>query len=256
VDGILNHKQHLFNMPITLSNTSGAGNFTLRNSSNSGRLSMSITNAIITNGLTLQLDASDSTSYPGSGTTWFDLAGTQQNITLVGTPTYTSTAPSYFTFNGSTQRGSGAGAVLSTTTYTKSVWFYLNALADNNLVSSDVGGHFMFFAGSNKLYCGHANWSVYTAFPSNANFSLSTWYNATLTFNTTDGMVLYINGSQDSTYTANKTAHSGNSSTNIAAFGAGNLLNGRIAKVYCYNRSLTAAEVLQNYNADKAKFGL
>jgi hypothetical protein len=97
---------------------------------------------------------------------------------------------------------------------------------------------------------------VYTAFPSNANFSLSTWYNATLTFNTTDGMVLYINGSQDSTYTANKTAHSGNSSTNIAAFGAGNLLNGRIAKVYCYNRSLTAAEVLQNYNADKAKFGL
>lgn len=69
-------------------------------------------------------------------------------------------------------------------------------------------------------------------------------------------MVLYINGLQDSTYTANKTAHGGNSSTNIASFGGGNLLNGRIAKVYCYNRSLTASEVLQNFNADKSEFGL
>jgi hypothetical protein len=69
-------------------------------------------------------------------------------------------------------------------------------------------------------------------------------------------MTLYINGVQDSTYTANKTAHSGDSSTNIATFGGGNLLNGRISKVYCYNRSLTAAEVLQNYNVDKSQFGL
>jgi hypothetical protein len=69
-------------------------------------------------------------------------------------------------------------------------------------------------------------------------------------------MVLYINGIQDSTYTDNKTAHGGDSSTNIATFGGGNLLNGRIAKVYCYNRSLTAAEVLNNYNLDKSQFGL
>jgi hypothetical protein len=69
-------------------------------------------------------------------------------------------------------------------------------------------------------------------------------------------MVLYINGVQDSTYTANKNAHGGDSSTNIATYGGGNLLNGRIAKVYCYNRSLTSAEVLQNYNFDKSQFGL
>jgi len=244
-------------MPLTLSNTSGAGNFTLVNNSNSGGLNMSIAATIVTDSLTLQLDASNASSYPGSGTTWFDLAGAQQNITLVNSPTYTATAPSYFTFNGSNQRGTGTGAVLSSTTYTKSVWFYLNAYVDNNLVSSETGGHYMYFAGGNKLYSGNSNWAGFPSnFPSVASFSLNTWYNATITFNTTDGMKLYINGNLDSSYTTIKTAFTGDGSTNIASYGAGNLLNGRIAKVYCYNRSLTAAEVLQNYNADKAKFGL
>jgi hypothetical protein len=212
---------------------------------------------IITNGLTLQLDAGNSLSYGGSGTTWYDLAGTSEDITLVGSPTFTSGTPAYFTFNGSTQRGTGSGAVLTSTSYTKSVWFYLNSFTDNNLVSSDTGGHYMFFGGGTKLYSGHSNWAGFpTNYPSTATFSLSTWYNATLTFNTTDGMKLYINGTLDSSYTAIKTAFTGNGSTNIASYGSGNLLNGRIAKVYCYNRSLTSTEVLQNYNTDKAQFGL
>ena len=239
-------------MSLTLINNGEIGSFSI-----AGKLSIiRRTVSLVTSGLTLQLDAGNSTSYPGSGTTWTDLAGTQQNITLVNSPTYTSGTPAYFTFNGSNQYGTGAGAVLTTTAYTKSVWFYLNGYADNNLVSSATGGHFIYMNSGNKIYCGHANWSNYIAFPSTANISLSTWYNVTLTFNTTDGMVLYINGTQDSTYTANKSAHGGNSSTNIATFGGSNLLNGRISKVYCYNRSLTAAEVLQNFNSDKSQFGL
>ena len=245
-------------MTLTLTNRGTNGSLAISNVNN-GIGGLSLIPALVplvTDGLTLRLDAGNSSSYPGSGTTWTDLAGTQQNITLVNSPTFTSGTPGYFTFNGSNQYGTGAGAVLTTTAYTKSVWFYLNGYNDNNLVSSATGGHFMYMNSGNKIYCGHANWANYIAYPSTANISLSTWYNATLTFNTTDGMVLYINGTQDSTYTANKTAHGGDSSTNIATFGGGNLLNGRIAKVYCYNRSLTAAEVLQNYNADKSQFGL
>jgi hypothetical protein len=212
---------------------------------------------IVTADLTMRLDASNSSSYPGSGSTWFDLAGTQDNISLVNSPAYTSGSPSYFSFNGSTQRGSGTALnVIPATSYTKSLWFYLNAYVDNNLVSSDTGGHFMFFAGGNKLYSGHANWGSYTLYPSVTSFSLNTWYYAALTFNTTDGFNLYVNGSFDSSYTADKSARGGNGSTNLASFGAGNLLNGRIAKVYTYSRSLSSAEVLQNFNADKAEFGL
>lgn len=215
------------------------------------------TAVIATSGLTLHLDAANTTSYSGSGSTWTDLAGTEDNITLVNSPTFTSGTPSYFTFNGSNQRGTGSGTnVVPSTAYTKSVWFYLNSFTDNNLVSSDTGGHFMYMAGTTKLYCGHANWGVYTAFPSSANLSLSTWYNATLTFSTTNGMKLYLNGALDSSYTANKTAHGGNGSTNIAAFGVGNFLNGRISHVMCYNREITSTEVQDNYNALKARFGL
>ena len=244
-------------MPISFINTNGSGNIILNNVLGIGTIKSNVVaSSVVTSNLTLYLDASNPSSYPGSGSTWFDLQSPQQNITLVNSPTYTSTAPSYFTFNGSTQRGAGSGAVLSSTTYTKSVWFYLNAYTDNNLVSSDTGGHYMFFQGSNRLYSGNTNWAGFPSnFPSVATFSLNTWYNATITFNTTDGMKLYVNGVFDSSYTTIKTAFTGNGSTNIAAFGAGNFLNGRIAKVFCYDRSLTEQEVVQNYNATKASFG-
>lgn len=239
-------------MSLTFINTGNNGSLTI-----GGGLQIFTPISIVTDGLTLQLDAGNSSSYPGSGTTWTDLAGTQQNITLVNSPTFTSGTPSYFTFNGSNQYGTGSSAVLTTTSYTKSVWFYLNANADNNLVSSATGGHYMFFQGGNKMYSGHTNWAGFPSnYPSTATFSLNTWYNATLTFNTTDGMKLYVNGELDSSYTTIKTAYTGNGSTNIATYGGGNLLNGRIAKVYCYNRSLTSVEVLQNYNSDKSQFGL
>jgi len=245
-------------MSLTLVNRGTNGSLTISNVNNGlGNLSLiPASPPIVTDGLTLQLDAGNSASYPGSGTTWTDIAGTENNIELVNSPTFTSGTPAYFTFNGSDQFGVGNSPVLSSTSYTKSVWFYLNGYNENNLVSSDTGGHFMYMGSSTKIYCGHANWGNYQAYPSTADISLSIWYNATLTFNTTDGMVLYLNGLQDSTYTAEKDAHSGDSSTNIATFGGGNLLNGRIAKVYCYNRSLAADEVLQNFNFDKSQFGL
>lgn len=238
-------------MSLTLINNGGIGSFSII-----GKLSVIRTVSLVTSGLTLQLDAGNPMSYSGTGIIWTDLAETENNIELVNSPTFTTGTPAYFTFNGSDQFGTGNSSVLSSTSYTKSVWFYLNGYNENNLVSSDTGGHFMYMGSSTKIYCGHANWGNYQAYPSTADISLSIWYNATLTFNTTDGMVLYLNGLQDSTYTAEKAAHGGDSSTNIATFGGGNLLNGRIAKVYCYNRSLTADEVLQNFNFDKSQFGL
>ena len=209
---------------------------------------------VVTDGLTLRLDASNTLSYPGSGNIWYDLVYPQENITLVNSPTFTLASPSYFGFNGTTQYGNGTDPVLSTSSYTKSVWFYLNSYQDNNLVSSNTGGHFMYMHSSNRIYCGHSDWPDYLAFPSNATFDLNTWYYVALTFNTNDGMKLYVNGILDSVYTANKSPLPGDGSTNIASYVTGNLLNGRIARVFCYNRSLTSAEVLDNYNGTELPF--
>lgn len=209
-------------------------------------------------GLVFHVDAGNLASYSGSGSTWADLAGAADDITLYGSPTYTSGTPSYFTFNGSNQYGLGSNTgVVSSTAYTKLVWFYLNGYADNNIFSGD--GHFLYMGpggATQKLYAGHANWPSFIAFPSSATISLNTWYHAAVTFSTTNGMVLYINGSQDSIYTANKSAHTGTGNISLAAYGSGNLLNGRIGQAMCYNRELSASEVLQNFNSSKTPYGL
>ena len=206
--------------------------------------------------LTMYLNANDSASYPGTGATWYDISGYGANIALNNSPTFTASSPAYFTFNGSNQYGLGStNGVLNNSEYTKSIWFYLNAYADNNLSSSAPGGHFMYMATTNRIYCGHTDWPNYAAFPSASTFSLNTWYYIALTFDTTNGMALYVNGVLDSTYTANKSAFTGNGSTNVATFGGGNLLNGRISQAFFYNKRLSGAEVLQNYNSTKALYG-
>lgn len=210
---------------------------------------------IVTDGLTLLLDAGYVSSYPRSGSRWDDLSFSGNNGTLVNTPTFSSSNNGYLTFNGSNQYVNVAGTPVGITAYTKNIWFYLNSIADNNLLSSDTGGHFMYFAGSNKLYCGHSNWSNYGVYPSTTSFSNGVWYNVCLTFDTTNGFILYVNGVQDSTYTAQKTPVSGNGSTRIGSYGAGgNLLNGRVSIAMTYNRVLSSTEVLKNYNSLSSRF--
>jgi hypothetical protein len=50
--------------------------------------------SINTNNLQLLLDAGNSKSYPGSGTTWFDISGKSRNFTWTGAPTFSSTGAS------------------------------------------------------------------------------------------------------------------------------------------------------------------
>lgn len=203
--------------------------------------------------LLLNLDANQNSSYSGSGNTWFDLTPPSNDITLINSPAFNSTGPKYFSFNGSNQYGTSIGETVPSTAYTKCVWFRVNTFAGhaNNLVSSSNGGHFMYFAGTNKMYCGHSDWQNYQAYESTTSFNEDVWYFAALTFNTTDGMKLYINGVLDSTYTANKNPHPGDGSTNIATYDGANLFNGDISIVKTFNKALTEQEILNIYNNTK-----
>jgi Concanavalin A-like lectin/glucanases superfamily len=213
-------------------------------------------NSIVTRGLQLLLDAQDPDSYSGSGSTWYDVSGNDADVTLVNSPTFTNSTPKHFTFNGSTQYGTGSTAVLGTNNYTKQIWFQINTLADNNLMSSSEGGHFMYFGtATNRMYCGHTDFSGFMNYESTATFNTGQWYNAALTFDVATGFKLYINGVQDSTYSWT-TARPGNGYTNIAAFATGNNLNGKIAQALAYNVTLTAEEVSTNFEASRGYFGV
>ena len=56
--------------------------------------------SIVTNGLVLALDAANHKSYPGSGTTWFDLSGNSHDGTLTGGPTFNSDNGGSIVFDG------------------------------------------------------------------------------------------------------------------------------------------------------------
>ena len=55
---------------------------------------------IVTNGLVLHLDAANRMSYPGSGTTWFDISNNNRSGSLINGPTFTNEVGGAFTFDG------------------------------------------------------------------------------------------------------------------------------------------------------------
>lgn len=215
---------------------------------------------IVNSNLTMWIDFVQSDSYLGSGSQVNDLSPTGlADITLYNNPTfYSLDSGGSLGFNGSNQYGLGSSTPLNTTAYTKFFWFKLASYSgNNNTISSYVGGHFCYFATTNKLHCGHADWPNYLAYPSSTTFNLDQWYNAALTFNTSTGMILYVNGVQDSSFNSVLTPVPGTGQVDIACYNAGfNLLTGRIGQVMIYNRVLTAGEILQNFNATRKRYNI
>lgn len=216
--------------------------------------------AIVSDSLTLNLDANNRASYPGSGNIWGDLSVGNFPFTLYGSPYYRAGAQASLDFNGLSQYATGPAVnMLPGSAYTKMIWFQLDSdTADNNLVSSETGGHFMYFAGGNTLWAGHSNVQPYQgpgAFGSTVTFSTGIWYCVAVTYSEANGISMYINGTLDNNTAM--VAHDGDGSTNLACFApAGNLLNGKIGRVLCYSKELTSQEVLANFNATRNRYGV
>ena len=88
---------------------------------------------------------------------------------------------------------------------------------------------------------------------STTTLSLNTWYCGAVTFNTTNGWRLYLNGTQEAT-SVSTTAFTGTGDIQLGRYQTGNNYTGRIAIAQVYNRVLSGAEILQNYNAQKSRF--
>ena len=211
--------------------------------------------SVITDQLAMYLDAANPASYSANGTIWTDLSGNNNHITLAGGYTYNQFGA--ITFNGTSGWGYNNGDILSKTSYTKQVWIKFNSFSfPNNIVSGKTGEHAFWLYSSNpgNLQAGH-NY-VWSRIIDNTALSTGVWYNVAVTFNNSTGWVLYINGQQKST-SSDVTTFIGTGDIQLASFkGAANFLNGDIAHTLVYNRSLTASEILENFNALKSRFGL
>lgn len=85
------------------------------------------------------------------------------------------------------------------------------------------------------------------------------WYQIVLTRTSSNGQIVYLNGSQIGTGNVSNTFTDGD--TDFGAIGADNpgysgYLNGKVGSVRIYNRALTPEEIQQNFNTTKSRFGL
>jgi len=188
-------------------------------------------------------------------TTWLDISGSGNHATLFSSPTYTTTGGGLLNFNGSSSYAKCTNtAILSTTSYTKVAWFRPES-ATYNIISGSNTDHAFWLAGtSNTLHSGHnGSWSIVSYSPGSM---LNQWWCGAVTFSTTTGWVLYLNGAQVAANVANKTPFGSPGAIEVGSYGAGNFFDGDIPVAQIYNRVLTPAEIKQNFNAYRGRYGI
>ena len=215
---------------------------------------------VVDDNLKLWLDAGQTSSYSGSGTTWTDLSGAGNNGTLTASPTFSSiVGGGTFTLNGSTQY---AATTLNSGTIsdgTLSAWCYPiaspNAANFDGIIDGDLPGSYGTGIGiNNGTYQAILNNQFWTTI--GQAVTLNQWVMVSMTFTATTA-VFYLNGTQAASLTYTRGAVSpgnnyliGKSAANARYF------NGRISAAMVYNRALTADEIAQNFNALRRRYNI
>lgn len=215
---------------------------------------------IVTNGLVLCLDAGNSKSYAGSGTSWTDLSGNGNNGTLTNGPTYSSGNKGSIVFDGTndyislsngTLSGSGDFTVNQFLSHTNgTIGTTFGNYNSGNLQILYGTNYIGMWLNNNSTYLGTSPWNTtlsdYTTMP----VMITALRSGTTTRFYINGILKKTGSSSDTIGTASATFRIG---TNTAT---GEQFNGKIFITQVYNRALSATEILQNYNATKGRFGL
>jgi hypothetical protein len=218
--------------------------------------------SIITQNLVLCLDAANTKSYPGSGTTWTDLSGLGNNGTLVNGTGYNSGNLGSLVFDGSNDYISFNSNPSLTNQITVDVWVNLTATTPNGngwILGREGSYRLLYTSSSFQWVCATVNNGWYTAGTA-AGANLTTTNSIVNVVGTYDGSNdrIYVNGILITT----GSAISGNILTTgnyyLGRSDAVNIDYGKL-NMYShklYNRALSAAEISQNYNALKGRFSI
>jgi hypothetical protein len=211
--------------------------------------------------LVLELDAADRNSYPGSGTTWGDLTTNNNNGSLVNGPTYSSANGGSIVFDGVDDKvQTSYGPQLGD--FTVIAWFRSTGgiLDYNRIVDTDyISGLWIGRNSTNVNSWGGGVLESSAPYGRYITLTDNQWHMIT---SRRQGTTHTIYG-DDTTNSTSGTVSATQLSATAIAFGAwssvgvpSQRLTGNIAVIQLYNRALSAQEVLQNYNAQKSRFGL
>lgn len=221
--------------------------------------------------MVLYFDPSNTASYPGSGTTITDLSGNGLN----GTMSNLSFTSSYFTYNGTNSQISisdNASLEPGSGDWTMEVWVNQNATGNDVVLGKfNAGGSaqdvsYSIRTTSSTYYAqlGSGSGSGATLYQNSTNHvgTLNTWYQIVYVFTNVAANTLqtFVNGVSIGSVN-HSLASLLNTTTGlyIGSYNNGEYaqwFDGKIGITRLYNRALTSAEVSENYNADKSKYGL
>lgn len=217
--------------------------------------------SIVRNGLVLHLDAANTKSYPGSGTTWFDMSGNGYNHSLKSGAVFTTVdnakcidtavegryiqdAGTTFTFGPSHTMIAWARPLADSQVSTwRTLW--RTQPDDHPLLIQD---------GTNLIGYYDNNSDAFVSYGINAGTIgiENKWTMFTLVSNGTT-TTLYINNLQYSgtvNYTASGTSH------DVIGAAIGSQSFGYTAAVQLYNRALSESEIKQNFEALRGRYGI
>jgi hypothetical protein len=214
---------------------------------------------IVTDGLVLCLDAADRNSYVSGSTTWFNVAGTN-NGTLTNGPTFNTGSGGSIVFDGVDDYVSiPNSSVFTVSEVTIAAWFISKKNVDNYITTKGLNSWYVGIGPAGQTSAKLSLFIEGTAggwLQSNTTINQNQWYYGVCTFKSNTSSI-YINGVLDTSATRTGTMSSGTDTVRIG-YRSDNLsyFLGNMTSFLLYNRALTASEVLQNYSAQKSRFGL
>ena len=219
---------------------------------------------IATDGLVLCLDAANRRSYPGTGTTWSDLAGANDGtLTNMDASNFSTDNGGVLSFDGTNESISCGTGINLLSDLTFLIWVAPFSLSGTKSLISDgttasMTHRLEFGRTTNRLGWVHSG-SVVGTSTVNCFSSSNEWAYVGVTRvknGSNYNVIFYKNGSSQSSFTTTTAPSTNVDNLSIGSRGDGTALHSDIKTgiVHIYNRALTADEIRQNYNATKGRY--
>lgn len=224
--------------------------------------------SIVTSGLALYMDAGNVKSYPGSGTSWFDLSGNGNTGTFSASPpTYNAANGGIINFSGTAQYVTvpHSSSIALVADMTVLAWAKFTDFTPYNAI---VGKTTAPYPNPYDMYLSNGGSTAvvnfmrgdgaahYSTFASTTQISSGTWVHIGVTMSGTS-VSHYLNAAAAGTGTLSTTIADAGGALRIGSRAdGGTMMKGSMAAVMLYNRALTAAEIAQNFNALRGRFGV
>lgn len=231
----------------------------------------------------IYLDAANSSSYPGSGSTWFNLgnAGSTYNFSLVNSPSlsnvvYNGTTNQTLSFNGIDEYATPATSLLSLAqatnwNETREYWVYWQGspgcLTMESGVPTPDTNWYDAQASMSNTFLAYSMWqnAAMTAYVVYSSLTSNTWNHIVWQHNKgTNTLMAYVNGvrTYSNSGVGRVTPPSGfytvlcaGSATNFG-YGSGSYLGASLGIYRWYNRILDSNQINQNFESERARFGV